>query len=84
MSDFERRLLKFRNRKKKKGASVNEGPSKAGASEGSKAQTELVGKEEEEASFHDLRAKAKEAGIEGYGKMTKPQLFEALKNEGKL
>lgn len=36
----------------------------------------------EEKSFAELRAAAKEAGIEGYGKMNKEQLLEALKAGG--
>lgn len=31
-------------------------------------------------SFNELRAAAKEAGIQGYGKMNKEQLIEALKS----
>ena len=30
-------------------------------------------------SYNDLRAAAKEAGIKGYGKMSKAELIEALK-----
>jgi len=84
MTDYERRLMKFRNRKKKKEAPANEGPSKAGAAERPQAQAQLAGKAENEITFNDLRQAAKEAGIEGYGKMTKPQLTEALKQVGKL
>jgi len=82
MTNYERRLMRFRNRKK--GATVDEGSSETGATKRPEAQEELAGKTVEEVSFNDLREEAKKAGLEGYGKMTKPQLYEALKNAGKL
>lgn len=40
---------------------------------------ETESKPVEEKTFNELRAEAKEKGIEGYGKMTKQELLEALR-----
>ena len=42
-------------------------------------QRDSEGQETKEKSFNELRAEAREREIEGYGKMNKEQLLEALK-----
>ena len=42
-------------------------------------QRDSEGQEAQEKSFNELRAEAREREIEGYGKMNKEQLLEALK-----
>jgi len=65
--DYARRLENFRNRKRVRS---DERQSKTRPAEGQAL---------EEKSFKELRAEAKEKGIEGYIKMKKAELIEALK-----
>jgi hypothetical protein len=46
-----------------------------------KAKAEPDTEDGDDVSFNELRARAKEAGIEGYGKMKKAELAAALETE---
>jgi len=84
-TDFDRRVERMRKRRVK---NAPERTSQARAPEGPAVETQLAGNQEaqkgKEKNFNELRAEAREAGIPGYGKMTKQELVEALESLGKL
>ena len=69
---FKRRVERLRKE-------VQDAKAKQRDTQGPEAEEKLAGVEEK--TFPELRKEAKEKGIEGYMKMTKAQLIEALKEE---
>lgn len=75
VTDFADMSAGQRKRLSDNGYVVGEAPA---ATKAAKADTEESDAELSDLNFNDLRARAKEAGIEGYGKMNKAELAAAL------